>query len=65
MSEDEEPTVGLDLHRGAASHARGGVLRSRCDVVLMGGSPAMSLDGHPVVWFENWIRARTRRERMR
>jgi len=34
-------------------------------VVLIGGSPAMTLDGHPVVWFENWIRARTRRERMR
>jgi hypothetical protein len=34
-------------------------------VVIVGGSPAFTLDGQPVVWFENWIRARTRSERMR
>jgi len=64
MSEDEERTVGLDLRRGATSSTRGDVLwPPTSGVALIGGSPALTLDGQPVLWFENWIRARTRRER--
>jgi len=40
-------------------------LTPRVGVHLIGGSPALTLDGQPVIWFENWIRARTRSERMR
>jgi len=38
---------------------------STASIALIGGSPVMSLNGQPVIWFENWIRARTRRKRMR
>lgn len=34
-------------------------------VTIIGGSPVLEMGGRPVVWFENWIRARTRKERMR
>lgn len=34
-------------------------------VGLIGGSPLFVLDERPIAWLENWIRARTRRGRMR
>lgn len=48
---------------GSLRDERRHVGNTAASVSLIGGSPVMSLDNQPTLWFENWIRARSVRAR--